>query len=408
MTTTQKTEIEVFVSYAWGEISPIGDERMRFISELQEAFKRRGIKILIDKNEVTYKKSIKNFMDKIGNGKYVILILSEKYLKSKYCMYEALQILENDNYYDRIFPVVFSDTKIFEPLEVLEYIQFWTDKIKELNEKIVKIDALAYSKPLINELELYFEIRRLLTKFTDVIADLNTLTPEKIKENDFEIIFDSIKNTALSQQGTYLPRKYYVDTVFCIDTHIRAENLELLKCFWLGEGFRLLREKFTSRGKIVDAFRCKLIELNNPDGVNTKFYNLDKQNDLSLFLGKWNALGNSDNPLKDLSSLRKAIQSDWINVDGIARHIIVLFSESSISELDFTDKEISTNLWSSDEYMGRSEKRLALFAPDTMPWNFISENWESVVHYPSDNIDERVYQNEKDISTILEIFANSI
>ena len=67
-------------------------------------------------------------MKKIGAGKAVVVVISDKYLKSPYCMFELMEIYRNHNFTERIFPIVLEDADIFEPLSKLEYLSFWRKK----------------------------------------------------------------------------------------------------------------------------------------------------------------------------------------------------------------------------------------------------------------------------------------
>jgi hypothetical protein len=58
------------------------------LSELSGA----GIHLLRDQDEMHYKDSIRTFMDRIGSGKCVVVVLSKKYLESKNCMFELTEI----------------------------------------------------------------------------------------------------------------------------------------------------------------------------------------------------------------------------------------------------------------------------------------------------------------------------
>ena len=55
----------------------------------------RGIDILRDVTGLGLGESIIRFMQKIGSSDRVIVILSEKYLKSPYCMFELLEVWRN-------------------------------------------------------------------------------------------------------------------------------------------------------------------------------------------------------------------------------------------------------------------------------------------------------------------------
>src|SRR5512139_972145 len=94
---------EVFLSYAWGDASE------EFANRLDQAFQQKGISIIRDKRDLGYKGMIKEFMERIGQGKCVIAVISDKYLKSPNCMFELLHVVENGNFYDRIFPIILGD-----------------------------------------------------------------------------------------------------------------------------------------------------------------------------------------------------------------------------------------------------------------------------------------------------------
>jgi hypothetical protein len=46
----------------------------------------------------------------------VIVVLSDKYLKSENCMFELVEIAKHGNFVDRIFPVVLSSANIYDPV----------------------------------------------------------------------------------------------------------------------------------------------------------------------------------------------------------------------------------------------------------------------------------------------------
>lgn len=91
---------EVYISYAWGGESEI------IVTEICQQLQNNKVKYYIDKKDIAYKDSIREFEERLGAGDYVILVVSDKFLKSKDCMYEFLQIKNAGNIYERIFPIV--------------------------------------------------------------------------------------------------------------------------------------------------------------------------------------------------------------------------------------------------------------------------------------------------------------
>ncbi len=79
------------------------------VDEIEKKLKAAGITVFRDKNEMTYGDSIDSFMNRIGTGKAVIRVVSDKYLKSRYCMDEALRIHRYANNEKRIFTIILKD-----------------------------------------------------------------------------------------------------------------------------------------------------------------------------------------------------------------------------------------------------------------------------------------------------------
>jgi hypothetical protein len=80
----QTDEKAIFVSYAWG------GESENIANQVGHAFSEKGVTIIRDKREMRFKDRIKDFMERIGRGKCVIVVISEKYLKSENCMFELV------------------------------------------------------------------------------------------------------------------------------------------------------------------------------------------------------------------------------------------------------------------------------------------------------------------------------
>ena len=179
-------EQAVFISYAWG------GEREEIVNQVDQALQNRGIKIIRDKRELGYKGSINAFMDRIGRGDCVILVISDKYLRSPNCMYELVEIAENKFFLDRVFPIVLADADIYNPVHRIRYIKHWEEKRAELAEAIKTLDP-ANLQGIREEIDLYDRIRDKVSGLTSILKDMNTLTPEMHSASDFEELYDAIE-----------------------------------------------------------------------------------------------------------------------------------------------------------------------------------------------------------------------
>jgi len=132
-------------------------------------------------------------MERIGRGKCVIVVISDRYLKSPNCMYELVQIAKNGEFYNRIFPIVLEDAKIYNPIDRADYIIHWQEEIDKLEAKIRQIKSFANLPSLQRSINEYTEIRATIDGLTDILQNMNTLTPDIHSESGFNILINAIQ-----------------------------------------------------------------------------------------------------------------------------------------------------------------------------------------------------------------------
>ncbi|MEL6442593.1 MAG: COR domain-containing protein [Cyanobacteria bacterium J06621_8] len=181
------TKREVYISYAWKE------ESEAITDLIDQTFNNKGISIVRDKKDLGFKGRIKQFMEEIARGKCVIVIISPKYLKSKNCMFELIEIASNGDFYDRIFPIVLSGTEIYDSLQRIEYIKYWEDQINKLNQAMKEVNA-ANLQGFREDLDLYTKIRHAIAKLTDTLRDMNTLPTDEHLKSEFKELLTAVIN----------------------------------------------------------------------------------------------------------------------------------------------------------------------------------------------------------------------
>jgi len=165
---------EVFISYKWG-----GDSEA-LVDEIQSKLEERGVLITHDKSEVRYRDSIEQFMRRMGTGKCAIVILSQAYLQSKYCMFELTEIASHPEFASRVYPIVMPDAAIFDPISRIGYIKYWEEKQAGLDLAMRDVGQ-EYLQGIREELDLYAKIRTTIAGLMKMLADMNTLTLSSIK-----------------------------------------------------------------------------------------------------------------------------------------------------------------------------------------------------------------------------------
>lgn len=121
----------IFLSYCW--------ENEKVANLIDNYFSKNKIARQRDKRDIQYKQSIKEFMRTIRDAEYVIMVISENYLKSRNCMYEVLEFVKNKDFRDKIIPVILKEANIFNAKEKINYLTYWTNKKEDLKNAVKDI-----------------------------------------------------------------------------------------------------------------------------------------------------------------------------------------------------------------------------------------------------------------------------
>ncbi len=117
--TPEPSEVEVFISYTWNPWDSEGDcsyeEPVDYIYEALSQHPQ--IKPLRDNMEIQQKGSINDFMGRISETSYVIIVYSDKYFRSPYCMWEFMAVIDSYsrtslNYIDNLILVEHESSQI--------------------------------------------------------------------------------------------------------------------------------------------------------------------------------------------------------------------------------------------------------------------------------------------------------
>lgn len=176
-------ETEWYVSYAWGDKTPEGRKREKIVDKLCAAAESRGQKILRDKDELGLGDSISAFMRRIGGGRRVFVILSDKYLRSPNCMFELSEIWrtsrEKKDFLDRVRVYALPDARIWDARDWADWAIHWKTEYEDLNARARQIGA-GYIGPKCND-----RLRQMLYFSTQVADILGTLT-DIVQPRSFE------------------------------------------------------------------------------------------------------------------------------------------------------------------------------------------------------------------------------
>jgi len=226
-------EPKIFLSYSHKD-KEIADRVDKF-------FISKNIRLTRDARDAPAYSSLKKFMDTIRDHDYVIMLISDAYLKSTNCMYEVIQFIQERNYIGRTFPIIIdNEATIFDNSKHSKYIRYWQKEYKELGDEIKTLQYTGTS-PLHKELDKINKIQSNIGEFLNKIADLKCFPLDELESTNYKAILDKIGETFVVAQKE--------------EIEIKSEKLKLriIGCLykWYVEGLeRGITLEFNTKEKI--------------------------------------------------------------------------------------------------------------------------------------------------------------
>jgi internalin A len=180
--TAPRTAPRWFVSYAWNDATD--PERESDVDRICAAAEARGTLITRDKSAMNLGDSISRFMKDIGQGDRVFVFLSDKYLKSPFCMFELFEIwrnshLNNEEFRRKVRIYRLPDATIFSTKERLAYASYWRAQYDELAAELRRTDP-----GLLGERD--FRAFRLMQDFAHHVGDILALFADTLLPRTFQ------------------------------------------------------------------------------------------------------------------------------------------------------------------------------------------------------------------------------
>ncbi len=268
---TPETDHSIYISHAWGGVSE------EVVQEIYNRCRKTGLNIIMDRQDLGYRESITSFMENLGQADAIILVVSNKYLHSEYCMFELLQIYENKNMIQRIFPIVLDEVSIAKSAERLELVRYWENETDHLESKIRELKNLSYIEGITDDLNLYQKIRNNIANLTRILKDINTLNIRLHKENDYnDLIFaieSYLEKSHLEDQAEGVPSSGVRSAQQLHETAAARESENLTSKKWWTKIFRILPYVVISLLLSVGVYRWFVQRENgkpDPEGISSE------------------------------------------------------------------------------------------------------------------------------------------
>jgi tetratricopeptide (TPR) repeat protein len=173
----------IFLSHTWAD----KETAEKIFNTLTQV----GIKVKMDNHELKYKDNIVSFMESIRECDFAILLISDKYLKSKNCLYEVLNLLKEKSYTEKLLPVILDTAKIYETKDKIEYLKFWTNQQIELATLLKTLDPINASESY-NDLKIITNITQSIDAFLAEISRMLNITFKALEKSGYRELLDKI------------------------------------------------------------------------------------------------------------------------------------------------------------------------------------------------------------------------
>lgn len=248
------TQPKIFLSYAWAN-TDVADE-------IDNTFKQFGITFQRDIRDVKYADSIKGFMHLVGKADFVIMLISDAYIKSENCMYEVVEVLNTHEYEKKVLPIIVDDTQLFKRDNQKIYYQYWEEELKKSSALLLDF----INEKTLEDKKKIHNINNNLGIFFQKLTDLKSETFENLKADNYKLILQKINVEAErvleeilkaieildeEDRGIALEEidKKYPDNGYVL--FYKAYNADRNRLFKLA---RKLYENFTSKYASAEAF----------------------------------------------------------------------------------------------------------------------------------------------------------
>jgi hypothetical protein len=246
----------IFLSYSWND-SNIADQ-------LDVMFKIKGIMPTRDIRDVEYKSSIKEYMKKVRFTDYCLMIISKNYLTSRNCLYEVLEFVKDDNYKEKILPIIKTDVDVYSAEKRAGYVKYWQDEFTKLNSIRSEIDPL--NQPdVILELKILENIQRSIGEFLSIISDMKLFSIDKdIPMNIFNKIYKTVESSFDESLQLQSSDGYFV-------LNVPRTMIDRIFVWWESNSKGYTQDMRNAKVFTYDEIKNLLIDLDYPEWNNKKY-----------------------------------------------------------------------------------------------------------------------------------------
>lgn len=195
----------IYFSYAWGDDNEAGESREEIVNQLYDSLKADGFALKRDKMDLEYRGLISEFMKDIGRSGLIVVAVSDKYLRSPYCMHELYEIYRNgrqekEEFSKRVFPIRAESIKMSDPMVLDDYLDYWEKQEQKWNDLVVRRAGQLGNAHFAE----YNKVKEINANFAQLLAflqDMNAMSKRLLAQEDFAPVKDAIRKRLAELAG---------------------------------------------------------------------------------------------------------------------------------------------------------------------------------------------------------------
>jgi tetratricopeptide (TPR) repeat protein len=173
--------VKIFLSYC--------HKNKNIADRIDEDFRAIGITFHRDDRDVQYGDSFKQFMGTIARSNFVILLISDEYLRSRSCMYELIEVLNTPEMIPRVLAILLEDKRnIFDAEVREEYYDFWRSEKAKIIKQLKRHNNEDYGE----EKKEILNINQHIPQFFRKLKDMKSFHFKSLKEQFYKPMLETV------------------------------------------------------------------------------------------------------------------------------------------------------------------------------------------------------------------------
>ena len=107
-------------------------------------------------------------------------------------MFELTELVDSGKFQERIVPLIMEDARIYEPIDIVQYVRFWEEKLEAVDKAMKTVQLANLSSNIREDIDLHSKITRTISEFIGHLRDL-LIPPIDIHQNsNFEDVVNEV------------------------------------------------------------------------------------------------------------------------------------------------------------------------------------------------------------------------